>query len=349
MVYIPAHKTFVKIHARYKSDEQNGDVVQNFDNDVVLLPANTPSHAKARNLDISKQEAEFANLLDEIAPGILDTNKSVVLEPIPTDVLDKLFARNVKFSDKISSIKGYLAQPLRTALVDKMPTHDSDVVRHSVRIQNGIELLYILRCIVAVLPQFYGMCKDIIEGLAKTDPKLITDSEIDEISKLLTKMRGVSAAASAVASAALKIFYTVDGMAFDEFSMSLSALEWEQITLNMNSIRLEYSKEIRDISTPEYHFTTSKQKKISDKKTLDENIEKSRIPLVRIQKITLEDLHRDTQTKIQSLLKIKSSDKKVRYDRKALLAKVRTVILHAYRKDEFLDILKYALENPIDF
>jgi hypothetical protein len=152
-----------------------------------------------------------------------------------------------------------------------------------------------------------------------------------------------------VASAALKIFYTVDGMAFDEFSMSLTALEWEQITANMNSIRLEYAKEIRDLSSPVYHYTTSKQKKLQDKRDLDGRIEQARIPLVKIQKLTLEDLHRETQIRIQTLLNIKHPSKKMRYDRKALLAKVRNVILCAYRKDGNLDILKYAAETPIDF
>jgi hypothetical protein len=349
VMYTLVNKIYAVTFVRRLSDNQIGETQSLLEAGLVSEPANTSSHAKVQTISISQQEREFADFLEAIAPGILDTNKSVVLEPIPADTLDALFKRNVKFNVKVSMIKGYLAQPLRTALVEKMPSHDSDVVRHPARIQHGIELLYILRCIVAVFPEYYQMCKDILEGLAKTDPKLISDEQVHEIAKLLTKLRGVSAPASAVASAALKIFYTIDGMAFDEFSMSLTALEWEQITANMNMIRLKFAEKVREQSTEEYHNKFSKLKKLEDKASLEADIDKERIPLVRIQKLTLEDLHRETQLKIQSLLNIKSSNHKLRYDRKALLAKVRSTILLEYRKNNHLDILKHARETKIQF
>lgn len=316
---------------------------------AVSVETNLISSGEMTKQYLHEEEIEFAELLDSIAPGILPLNESAVMEPIPTTTLESLFLRNVKFSDKVNSIKNFLRQPLRTALVAEAPSLDKNVVRHETKVFAAIELLYVLRCIVAVLPQSKPLCGEIIQGLVNTDPKLITADLLKEASGALTKLRGLDAAISAVASAAVKVFYMVDGMAFDDFSLSLTVLEWEQITMNMNAIRLQFAEKISELAKPTYHLNNSKAKRLSDKRDLDEAINKARIPLLRIMKLTIEDLHMDTRLLISSSLKLSDSSKKIRYDRKDLLSKVKSTILSEYRKDNNLDILKYAQVTSITF
>jgi hypothetical protein len=310
--------------------------------------AKTVPNTSVDTLGLTDIESDVAMLLDSLVPGILSTDESIVQRPLPADVLEKLFARDVKFADKVELVKGYLCQPLRTKLVEQMPTHETQVVRFSPEKQTLVELLYVLRCIAGVLPDFKPMIESILASLGESGVEAATMQQIDELRNLITKMRGISASVSAVAAAALKVYYTVDGMAFDDFSMSLTAFEWEQITQNMNEVRLQYADRIRQLQDENYQLHTSKHKRVNDKRALDSDMNAARIPLVRIHKLTLDDLHHVTQTQIFAKLSIAGSDKKLKYDRKAHLASVKQVILTAYRKDPNLDVLLHAKETPIE-
>jgi hypothetical protein len=300
-------------------------------------------------MDINDVELKIAKLLSMLAPDFLPVNESVVLADIPDDVLDRLYSKNVKFSDKVNSVKAYIKQPNRSGMVKVMPTHETEVVKFSREVQSLVELFYMLRCIAAVLPEHKKFCDDIINSVEYSTASELTWEQITQMHGLIRTMRGTSSAVSAVAAAALKIFYTVDGMAFDEFSLSLTALEWEEITKNMNEIRLNFAERIRRLSSEKYQMTTAKAQKIVDKADLDKEIDTARIALVKIMKLTPEDLHRVTQAKIISNVNIKDGSKKIRYDRRDAMAQVKAKVLAYYREHERLDILKYVKENPIDF
>lgn len=167
----------------------------------------------------------MAILLEAIAPRVLPLDKSVVMSEIPTAVLDSLFERDIKFSDKVRIIKSYLRQPLRTALVAKVPTLEREVEKFPAKIFRAIELFYTLRCIAAVFPDSGNLVKSVSEALITTPDEKLTSSHIKRATEALTQLRGMDAAISAVASAASKIFYTVDGMAFDDFAVSLNVIE----------------------------------------------------------------------------------------------------------------------------
>jgi hypothetical protein len=298
---------------------------------------------------MSSEEAELAKILAIISPTVLPTDKSVLLSEIPDDVLDKIFAKNVRFSDKVSLVKPYLGQPFRPALVAELPTSTRDVVKHLSSTKKAIEILYVLRCIVSIFPEFADDAIDLARICFSGEEENFNNEQMNEVLEYLTRLRGTSAAVSAVVAAALKLFYTVDGMAFDDFSQTLSALEWEIITANMNEIRLAFAQKIREKATEKYHMETSKKVKLMDKEELDREINAARHPLVRIMKLTLEDFHRETQLFVSSKLNIRGSSKNVKFDRKDLLAKVKSVILEQYRSNNGLDIVKYAKSTPIKF
>lgn len=115
----------------------------------------------------------------------------------------------------------------------------------------------------------------------------------------------------------------------------------------MDRIRLEFADRINELSLESYHNNTTKVQKAIDKKKLDSDIEKARIPLLKIMKLTIEDLHRGTQMSITNKLSLKDSLKSTRYNRKAMLSKVKSKILSAYRENQELDIPKYAKETQI--
>jgi hypothetical protein len=296
---------------------------------------------------LSGPEREFAEFLQLLAPRILPEDKSVVQGEIPGDVLNRLFEPSEKFSDRVELIKPYLKQPYRLALVKEAPTLDKPVVRYSPEHFQLIELLYIIRCIVAIFPRQAAFFSDIVRHILTIDVKDLKAGDIRALSERLTKLRGLNAPISAVASAATKIFYTVDGMAFDDFAISLTAVEWEIITHNMDRIRLAFADTIRKFATEEYNFTKSKKDKLRDKAELDKQILEARIPLVKILKLRIEDLHRNDQLTILQGLEPDASSKKLRYDRKEFLAVAKQRVLEQYRKEPLLDILKYVREHEI--
>jgi hypothetical protein len=157
----------------------------------------------------------------------------------------------------------------------------------------------------------------------------------------------MDAAISAVISAASKIFFTVDGLAFDDFSVSLTVAEWEIITEAMNKIRLDFANEIKEKSSPDYHMINSKQKKLSDKKDLEKRIHEARGPLLQIMKLNKDDLHPSDQLSLLKEIDLNSSTKKISFERKKALALAKTKILKAYRVDKSIDILKYVKETPV--
>jgi hypothetical protein len=348
MFHVNSYKTYFKMSSRKVSDTDNSE--NGVSNGTILHDeshAESLIHAEEKKTSKTQDEYALGQLLNELAPNVLPIDESVVMEPIPDDVLDRLFERNIKFSDKVNLIKNYLRQPLRTALVAEMPTATTDVVKHDSLVKGAIELLYVMRCIVAVFPEF---ADDIITLCHKTfsgDKRNVQQENIQATVDYLKTLRGSSAPVSAVAAAALKVFYTVDGMAFDDFAVTLSALEWEQITANMNLCRIEFAEEIRQKSTADYHMKTSKETKLLDKSDLDKRINDARIPLVKIMKLTLEDLHRKTQLYITAQLELRDASKKIRYDRKTLLARVKSAILQEFRRNPDIDILKYAKSTAI--
>lgn len=178
-----------------------------------------------------------------------------------------------------------------------------------------------------------------LENLKESDVKYLLDA--------LTKLRGIDSAISAVVSAASKIFFTVDGLAFDDFSVSLDVAEWEIITEAMNKIRLDFAAEIKEKSSVAYNMNTSKQKKLSDKKDLDKRIHEARGPLLQILKLTKDDLHESDQKSIMKISSLKDSTKRISFDRKKQLSVAKQKILFAFRQNPEIDIKKYAKENQI--
>jgi hypothetical protein len=126
-----------------------------------------------------------------------------------------------------------------------------------------------------------------------------------------------------VVSAASKIFFMVDGLAFDDFSISLSVSEWEIITEAMNKIRLDFAADIKHYSSPHYNLSTSKSKKLSDKRELDKKIHEARGPLLQILKLTKDDLHHLDQMSILEKVSLGDKTKKITLDRKAQLAEAK--------------------------
>jgi hypothetical protein len=297
---------------------------------------------------MSAKEKEFANFLESLAPGILSTTESVLQKSIPADALNKIFDPLHTYKDKVEIIKPFLKQPVRTALVATLPELDKKPVRFSPPVFKVIELLYVLRCIIAVMPGLEELCDSIIVKIeSNISNGNISVKASKEIIDAVTALRGLDAPISAVASAASKIFYSVDGMAFDEFSISLSVVEWELITANMNAIRLENADSVRKLSCRLYNETTSKRDKVAHKKALDAKISKAQITLVKILKIRIEDLHRSDQMSILTKMSIDESAKGNKFTRKQQLSIAKKKILLAYRKDENLDVKKYVKENAV--
>lgn len=115
----------------------------------------------------------------------------------------------------------------------------------------------------------------------------------------------------------------------------------------MNKIRHQFADRLREMASERYNDRTSPRDKLKDKYQLERDIEAARIPLVKIYKLGMDDLHRATQQSINSPLTLDLASKKVKYQRKQALEKVRVKILNAYRKDNSLDVLKYAQANPL--
>jgi hypothetical protein len=139
----------------------------------------------------------------------------------------------------------------------------------------------------------------------------------------------------------------VDGLAFDDFSISLSVAEWEIITETMNKIRLDFAAEIKKLSDAKYHETTPKNEKLAAKQELDKKIYEARGPLVNILKLTKDDLHPDDQLSILKTVSLRDSTKKIAAERKGKLAFAKNRILEAYRLNNEIDIKKYAKETRV--
>jgi hypothetical protein len=124
--------------------------------------------------------------------------------------------------------------------------------------------------------------------------------------------------------------------------MSLSSSEWDLITLNANTIKLEFAERMRKFQSSDFQFKTSKKDKIEYKKQLELDIDQARIPLMKILKLNLEDFHYSLQ--LQAIPKKLSniSMDKVRFDRKSFLAKAKKAVLLALRSNPELDVAKHA-------
>jgi hypothetical protein len=247
----------------------------------------------------------------------------------------------------VDSIKPYIKQPNRLALVQQAPTLEKEPVRFPPLHFKVIELFYCLEALIAIIPDSSGMVQQIIQEFSQLDLNNLTEKDVKELLDSLTKLRGMDAAISAVISAASKIFFTVDGLAFDDFSVSLIVAEWEIITEAMNKIRLDFANEIKEKSSPDYHMINSKQKKLSDKKDLEKRIHEARGPLLQIMKLNKDDLHPSDQLSLLKEIDLNSSTKKISFERKKALALAKTKILKAYRVDKSIDILKYVKETPV--
>jgi hypothetical protein len=114
------------------------------------------------------------------------------------------------------------------------------------------------------------------------------------------------------------------------------------MTLNNNTIKLEFAERMRVFQSKDFQMNKTKMEKIHYKKQLDEEIRLMRDPLVQIQKLNLEDFSASMQLAAipKKVVGVKSS--KLKFDRKAFLAKIKTQVLQALRKDPTLDVGKYA-------
>lgn len=176
-------------------------------------------------LDLLDHETTLADWLLTLSPKILPSGKSIIVDHIPDDVLDKIYRKDVKFADKVKLIKPYLRQPNRIALVERLPTADTEAVRLSVNKRKLLELIYALRAVAAIFPVYRQFCEDAIVQVFDDKVDEPSDDILDRTLKFVKELRGRDKVVSAVISAASKLFYTVDGMAFDEFSMNLTPLE----------------------------------------------------------------------------------------------------------------------------
>jgi hypothetical protein len=290
---------------------------------------------------------DISEILEGLARGILPLDKTFLLEEIPKEVRANLFSSNVKFNEKVKSIKPFLRAPHRLALVKKAPTLEEKHERYDPLTFKVIEFFYCLRALVEVLPESAGLAAEIIKIFSKYDLEKLSEKEVKELMEFLTKLRGVESAISAVVAAASKIFFTIDGLAFDDFSVSLSAVEWEIIIEAMNKIRLDFAAEIKEKASVNYNLNTSKKNKIEDLRDLNERIHAARGPLLQIMKLNKEDLHPDDQASIIKGISLAHSNKKIAFDRKSTLALAKNKILEAYRKNPSIDIKKYAKEVPV--
>jgi hypothetical protein len=227
------------------------------------------------------------------------------------------------------------------------PTLETNAERYSPETFKIMELLYVLRCLNSCLPETSDLCNEILGHLSGLDLETISEDNVQHIIEALNKLRGLDASISSIVSAASKIFFSVDGMAFDDFSVNLSVSEWEIITEAMNKIRLDFSQEIKEMSSSNYHFNTTKAKKLSDKKDLDQRINNARGPLLQILKLNKDDLHQADQLNLLKGIKLSMSSKKIRFERKAKMALLKTKVLEAYRSNKNLDVLKYVQETEL--
>jgi hypothetical protein len=126
---------------------------------------------------------------------------------------------------------------------------------------------------------------------------------------------------------------TVDGLAFDTFSMSMTEAEWDIITENNNYIRLKYSNRFNELTKKEYLEGTSKLKRLKDKKDLTEEVAKDRHALVRIMKLTLGDF--SPQLRLKSIPKDISilGTKAAKFSQKDYLSNLKAKVLEQYRKE----------------
>jgi len=112
--------------------------------------------------------------------------------------------------------------------------------------------------------------------------------------------------------------------------------------MNNNEIRLEFADKMKQFQDTHYQNTVSKKDKLKDKKLLDEAIDAKRIPLVKIQKLNLEDFSQGIQIKGIPNKIIGITTNKLRFDRKTYLAKAKLQVLLEYRKSNDTDIIKLA-------
>jgi len=115
------------------------------------------------------------------------------------------------------------------------------------------------------------------------------------------------------------------------------------MTMNNNEIRLEFAEQMKRFQDVHYQNTVSKQNKLRDKKALDEAIEAKRIPLVKIQKLNLEDFSQELQLKGIPSKIVGVSTSQLRFDRKTYLAKAKQRVLIEYRLNKDADVIKLAL------
>jgi hypothetical protein len=307
----------------------------------------TPSKIKQNLTSNDQLDSNLVELVHSISSKFYSDNESVLQGEITPDIRATLSSPDVKFNDKIALIKPLLRQPNRIALVKVAPTLEVKAERYPLEVFKIMELLYVLRCLNACLPETSELCAEILSYLADFNLENLNESDVQEILKSLNKLRGLDSSVSAVVSAASKIFFTVDGMAFDDFAISLTVEEWEIITEKMNKIRLDFGKEIQQKSSLSYHDTTSKKQKLIDKRDLDERIHKARGPLLQILKLNKDDLHPSDQVDLLKGINLRMNSKKIAYERKAKLAMLKTKVLEAYRANKNLDVLKYVRLNKI--
>jgi len=105
---------------------------------------------------------------------------------------------------------------------------------------------------------------------------------------------------------------------------------------------LQFADEFKRFSNEDYQLNTSKKKKLTDKKEMDEKVDKARHPLTKIMKLVLNDFSGKLQmTSINSdITQIGSKRDKFRI--KTYIAGLKLKVLNAYRRDNSLDIKQFA-------
>lgn len=283
-------------------------------------------------IPISKAEVEISSYLQNAAPGVVDPKTSVILSKPDEEFMAYLFDQDIAFKNKQLRCKNYLVEPNKACMVRQLPTHETSVVRMDpVRFEIAM-LLYALQCVLAVFPALEHQVLVVLLKVGESLQSTSEDVQLDilkRVKKDFETIRGLNSGVSVVMSAAIKVWYTVDGLAFDAFSIILSATEWDQITLCNNRIKLKYADSMREMQTAEFHANTSKTEKIRRKRALDAEISKEQIPLVKIMKLNLEDFHHSLQLKAipKDLFNMESS--KVKFNRKEFLALAKRAVLSA--------------------
>jgi len=157
---------------------------------------------------LTSAEQNVSVLLQNLASGIIDPNKSAVLTKLDDTTRGYLFDKKIDFKTKILRIKNYLREPNKALMVSSLPTHESAVVRRDPLEFKALLILYALQCVLAVFPELKDTVDDLIIKIShdfRDKNKEEQKEYLDTLGKRLEMLRGANAGISSVVSAAFKV------------------------------------------------------------------------------------------------------------------------------------------------